>query len=182
MDNNIQQKIQIIRSAYQGDAISMIEMDVAPKTGNPSHYHSLFSETFEVLSGELFVGKNKQTVTLKKGEKVKINLGENHFFKNKTEQTCRIRVTLEPANADFEDAMLIYYGLGIDGLLTQSGTPKNISDLAIFIYLNNSKMRGFGKIIEYVFAFIAKRAIHKGRLAQLKSTYCINKLNKPYNL
>lgn len=150
-------------------------MDVAPKTGNPKHFHARFDETFEVLAGELFIGTGKKTMTLLGGGKIRVPLGEDHFFKNKTDQVCRIRVTLEPADGNFEDAMLIYYGLQADGLLRKSGTPKNFLDLAIFIYLNNSKMRGFGKIIENIFTLVAKRAIRRGRLAELKAQYCTPK-------
>jgi quercetin dioxygenase-like cupin family protein len=170
-----EKKIKIIQSSYLNQSMSVIEMDILPKTGNPKHFHTLFSETFEILEGELFVGIENKTMTLKKGEKATIQIGQNHFFKNKTDNCCKIRVTLDPSNANFEDAMLIYYGLLAEGLCSKAGTPKKIVDLAIFIYLNNSKMSGMGRIIENTFRFIATRAIKKGRLNELKERYCSNR-------
>lgn len=148
-------------------------MDVAPKTGNPKHYHTLFEETFEVLEGELFIGKDKITTTLKPGESITVPIGCVHFFKNKTNSNCRIRITLNTGNTDFEDAMSIYYGLKKDGLIKNSGVPKKLTDLAIFIKLNNSKMIGFGKIAGSLLNFIANRAIKNGHLETLRNKYTI---------
>jgi quercetin dioxygenase-like cupin family protein len=165
--------IKIIKSRYFEHESTILEMDIAPHTGNPKHYHTLFDETFEVLEGELFVGKGKETKILLKGEKITIPIGTIHHFKNQKDYICRIRVTLNPGNSDFEDAMVIYYGLKRDGLLTSAGTPKHISDLAIFLKLNNSKMKGFSKVVEYIFNLIANNAIKKGRLEQLRNRYTI---------
>lgn len=160
-----------IQSAYFESAITILEMDVAPNTGNPKHYHSLFEETFEVLEGELFIGKDRVTTTLKPGESITVPIGSVHFFKNKTDFNCRIRITLNPGNTDFEDAMNIYYGLKKDGLISNAGVPKKLADLAIFMQLNNSKMTGLGKIAETLLNFIANRAIKKGRLETLRNKY-----------
>jgi quercetin dioxygenase-like cupin family protein len=167
--------ITIVKSAYQDPSISVIEMDVSPGTGNPKHYHNLFNETFEIIEGELYIGSGKLTTTLKAGQKITVPMGAVHFFKNKTSKVCKIRVTLQPGNTDFEDAMLIYYGLKKDWLLSKSGTPKSFTDLAIFIKLNNSKMKGLGKIAELLFNTIANRATRNGRLKQLKDTYTSKK-------
>lgn len=162
-----------IQSAYFESATTVLEMDVAPNTGNPKHYHTLFEETFEVLEGELFIGKDKMTTTLKSGGSITVPIGSVHFFKNKTDLNCRIRIILNPGNTDFEDAMSIYYGLKKDGLISNAGVPKKLSDLAIFIKLNNSKMTGFGKVTENLLNFIANRAIKKGRLEALRNKYTI---------
>lgn len=167
--------ITIIKSAYQATSISIIEMEVAPNSGNPKHYHNLFNETFEIIEGELYVGMGKERTTLKAGEIVTVPMGVVHFFKNKNSRVCKIRVTLQPGNRDFEDAMLIYYGLQKDGLLSKSGAPKSFSDLAIFLKLNNSKMKGIGKIAELLFNSIANRAISNGRLKILKDKYSSKK-------
>lgn len=162
-----------IQSAYFEAATTILEMDVAPKTGNPKHYHTLFEETFEVLEGELFIGKDIMTTTLKPGESITVPIGSVHFFKNKTDFNCRIRITLNQGNTDFEDAMSIYYGLKKDGLISNAGVPKKLADMAIFIQLNNSKMTGFPKIAEKFLNFIANRAIKKGRLETLRNRYTI---------
>jgi quercetin dioxygenase-like cupin family protein len=166
-------QIQIITSAYFEEAVSVLEIDVAPHTGNPKHYHTLFAETFEIITGELFIGMDKVTTTLKPGQSITVPIGSVHFFKNKTDLNCRIRITVNPGNTDFEDAMNIYYGLKKNGLLRDDGTPKKLSDLAIFIKLNNSKMTGLGKIAGSFLNLIANSSIKKGRLEQLRNNYTI---------
>ncbi len=52
--------ISIIQSVNQGGQQSVIEMEITPRTGNPSHYHTLFEETFAVLQGELSVRKGRK--------------------------------------------------------------------------------------------------------------------------
>lgn len=163
--------LHISTSAYFNHTMSVLEMDVAPHTGNPKHYHTLFDETFEVLEGELFIGMDKMTTTLRPGQSITVPIGSVHFFKNKTEANCRIRITLNPGNTDFEDAMNIYYGLKKEGLVSQSGVPKKLSDLALFIKLNNSKMPGIGRLADRLLQFIANRAIKNGRLETLRNRY-----------
>jgi len=162
-----------IQSAYFDAATTILEMDVAPKTGNPKHYHTLFEETFEVLEGELYFGVDSTTKVLKPGGSMTVPIRSVHFFKNKTDNNCRLRITLNPGNTDFEDAMNIYYGLKKDGLINKAGIPKRISDLAIFIELNNSKMTGFGRIGSTILNFIAERAIKRGHLEELRNRYTL---------
>jgi hypothetical protein len=78
---------------------------------------------------------------------------------------------LTPGNIEFEQASRILLGLTRDGLTNASGVPKKLSDLALFLQLNNSKMTGFLKIFQPIFSLIAKVAIKRGRLAVLLSKY-----------
>jgi hypothetical protein len=55
--------------------------------------------------------------------------------------------------------------------VSKNGTPKSFTNLAIFIKLNNSKMKGLGKVAELLFNSIANRAIRNGRLQQLRDRY-----------
>lgn len=165
--------LQITKSAYFGYTMSVLEMDVAPNTGNPKHYHTLFEETFEVIEGELCIGMDKMTTILRQGQSITVPIGSVHFFKNKTEQNCRIRISLSPGNTDFEDAMNIYYGLKKEGQVSKSGVPKKLSDLALFIKLNNSKMPGLGSLVGGLLNLIANRAIKNGRLETLRNRYTL---------
>jgi hypothetical protein len=81
-------------------------------------------------------------------------------------------VILTPANTNFENSLFILKGLAKDGLGSVAGTPRRFSDLALFIYLNNSKMVGFQKIAEPIFNHVAKAAIKKGHLTELTQKYC----------
>lgn len=165
--------LHITKSAYSGNSMSVLEMDVAPHTGNPKHFHTLFEETFEIIEGELFTGVDKITTTLSQGQSITVPIGSVHFFTNKTEQNCRIKITLNPGNTNFEDAMNIYYGLKKEGQVSTSGVPKKLSDLALFIKLNNSKMPGLVSLAGGLLNFIANRAIKNGRLETLRNRYTL---------
>lgn len=151
---------------------SILEFCITPNEKTPWHYHTLFSETFEVLKGTLQVGKNKEVFQLRKGDIVTIKSNEKHYYHNISKNECLIKVTITPSNRNFENAILILKGLAKDGLANAAGTPKKLSDLALFVYLNNSKMVGLQKIAGPVFNYLAARSVKKGRLKELERKYC----------
>lgn len=161
----------LIHSAADGGP-TVTECDLLPGAKTPWHYHTLFSEKFEVLEGELEVGKAGKRYQLKSGDEIVILANETHLFYNRSGSVCRIRTTIDPGNIAFEQASLILLGLTKDGLTNKNGIPKRFSDLALFIYLNNSKMTGAMKIAELFLSLVAKIAINKGRLKMLQDTYC----------
>lgn len=168
---NAQGYVKLISSADTHKE-SVIEFGIMPNEKTPWHYHTLFSETFEVLNGTLEVGLNNQVRWLKKGDKVTIKPNEKHYFHNISEEECLIEVTISPGNKNFEKALLISKGLAKDGLASAVGTPKKLADLALFVYLNNSKMVGLQKIAAPLFNYLAKRTIRNGRLKELELRYC----------
>jgi len=163
--------IKLISSADTNKE-SVIEFNIISNEKTPWHYHTLFSETFEVLKGTLRVGLNNQIHQLKKGDIVTIKPNEKHYFHNVSNDECLIKVTVSPGNKSFENALLISKGLAKDGLASAAGTPKKLADLALFVYLNNSKMIGLQKIAQPLFNYLAKSAIKKGRLKELELKYC----------
>ena len=163
--------IKLINSADTNNE-SVIEFSIIPNEKTPWHYHTLFSETFEVLNGTLEVGLDDHLHQLKKGDKVTIQPNHKHYFNNISTDDCLIKVTVSPGNKNFENALAISKGLAKDGLASEAGTPKHLSDLALFVYLNNSRMVGFQKIAGPLFNYLAKRAIKKGRLNELVQQYC----------
>src|SRR5450432_1471152 len=151
---------------------SVIEFNVVPNEKSPWHYHTLFSETFEVLKGTLEVGRNKIIHHLIPGDTISMKPTEKHYFNNVSGEECLLRVTINPGNRNFEKAMLISKGLTKDGLANVSGIPNKISDLALILYLYNSKMVGIRKMVEPLFNYLAQSARRKGRLDRLTQTYC----------
>lgn len=147
-------------------------MNILPGEKTPWHYHTLFSETFEVLKGTLEVGKGKNIHQLKRGDIVTINPNEKHYYHNVSTEECVITVTLNPGNKNFEQSLFILKGLAKDGLASGAGTPRKFSDLVLFVYLSNSKMIGIQKIAEPIFNFFAQAAIKKGHLNELIQKYC----------
>jgi len=163
--------IKLISSA-DTNKNSVLELNILPGEKTPWHYHTLFSETFEVLKGTLEVGKSKNIHHLKQGHIATIKPNEKHYYHNVSIEECIINTTLNPGNKNFENSLFILKGLAKDGLASDAGTPGKFSDLAIFIYLSNSKMIGFQKIAEPIFDFFAKAAIKKGHLNELIQKYC----------
>ena len=151
---------------------SIIEFNIIPNEKTPWHYHTLFSETFEVLKGTLEVGKNNEVHQLNKGDIVTIKPHEKHYFHNISNDECLIKVIISPGNKNFENALLISKGLAKDGLASAAGQPKKLFDLALFVYLNNSKMVGLQKIAQPLFTYLARKAIKNGRLKELELKYC----------
>ena len=164
--------IKLIKSVDTHNA-SVIELNILPGEKTPWHYHSLFSETFEILSGTLEVGKGKSVLSLTTGDVATIEPDEHHYFHNTTHEECVIKVTIDPGNKNFERSLFIFKGLAHDGKASRAGTPKNLFDLALFVYLNNSRMVGIQKIAESLFNFIARRGIKSGRLERLVSKYTV---------
>jgi quercetin dioxygenase-like cupin family protein len=162
--------IKMISSADAGQK-SVIELNVLPGEKTPWHYHTLFSETFEVLKGTLKVGKGHNTFHLIKGDTATIEPNEKHFYHNISREECIITVTLDPGNKNFEDSLFILKGLAEDGLASEAGTPRKFTDLVLFVYLSNSRMVGFQKIAEPIFNFFAKAAIRNGQLNELIQRY-----------
>ena len=149
-----------------------MEMNILPGEKTPWHYHTLFSETFEILKGTLEVGKGKNIHQLRQGDMATIQPNEKHYFHNVSDKECIIKVTVSPSNKHFENSLLIYKGLANDGLASIAGTPKKFADLALFVYLNNSRMVGFQKIAEPLFTYVAKANVRNGHLTELINKYC----------
>ena len=163
--------IKMISSA-DSNKNSIMELNILPGEKTPWHYHSLFSETFEVVKGTLEVGKGKDIHHLNPRDIATIAPNEKHYYHNVSSEECIIKVTIAPGNKDFENSLFILKGLAKDGLASKAGTPKKFSDLVLFVHLSNSRMVGFQKIAEPLFVFFAKRAVKKGRLDELIHKYC----------
>jgi quercetin dioxygenase-like cupin family protein len=165
--------IKLISSAEKSNN-SVMELNILPGERTPWHYHTLFSETFAVLKGTLEVGKGKHVHQLKEGEVATIQPNEKHYYHNVSGEECIITVTLNPGNENFENSLFVLKGLAKDGLASRSGTPRKLTDLAVFVYLSNSRMIGFQKVAEPLFEFIARNAIKKGRLDKMIRKYRLN--------
>ena len=151
---------------------SVLEMNIFPGEKTPWHYHTLFSETFEILKGTLEVGKVKDILHLKRGDIATIQPNEKHYYENISNEECVITTTIDPGNENFEKSLFILKGLANAGLASGAGTPRKFSDLVIFVYLSNSRMVGLQKIAEPIFNYVAKAAIKNGRLNKLIQEYC----------
>jgi len=162
--------IKLISTVETGNA-SVMELNILPGEKTPWHYHTLFSETFEIIKGSLEVGKGKAVLQLRQGEVATIKPNEKHYYHNVSEEECIIKVTINPGNENFEKALFILKGLSNDGLASVAGTPRKFKDLAVFVSLSNSRMPGVQKIAEPIFRYVAQAAVKKGYLDKLVNKY-----------
>ncbi|WP_018630532.1 DUF4267 domain-containing protein [Niabella aurantiaca] len=167
----VRKPAQIIHSAAS-HAETVTEATIYPGDKTPWHYHTLFAETFELLDGSLQVGKSGHYYQLKKGDRITIDICEQHSFYNNTGVNCRVRTVIQPGNLRFEQAGQVLNGLANDGLTNKRGIPKRLTDLALFLYLNDSKLVGMAKMAAPLFAFLVWRGRKCGRLNTLIDRYC----------
>ncbi|MCC3160334.1 cupin domain-containing protein [Hymenobacter sp. 15J16-1T3B] len=166
--------LHVVRSARDNVGYSELLLYVAPHYFTPKHFHDLFDECFEVVAGELEFGHGNQKVVLRAGEQVTVGRGTVHYFANRTAQSAVVRVKVSPGNPDFELGFLIYHGLIRDQLVDQKRRPKHFADTAIFLKLTNSRFPGLGRFIEPLFFRAARKAIARGRLAEMHARYAVN--------
>lgn len=89
----------IVKTAQdtQGRSLEM-EWTLSPNSsGTPVHIHPSAIETYEILSGELEVFKKDKWIKAVAGQKITIEKGEPHTFKNTTNEFVRVYNTHQPA-------------------------------------------------------------------------------------
>lgn len=123
---------------------------LAPGTTTPPHFHTLFSETFTLVSGTLTLytspdGKEESLKAheLQTGESLTVPIGQLHTFKVGNIET-KTTTTFEPGNLGFERAMLIMRGTQRDGTYQEFGeaTEDNMLFLAVLSDLTNTNQVG----------------------------------------
>ena len=89
----------IVKTSKDTDGKSLeMEWTLSPNSGGtPVHIHPAAIETYEILSGKLQVFKKDKWITAGVGEKIIIEKGEPHTFKNITDEFVRVYNTHEPA-------------------------------------------------------------------------------------
>lgn len=123
---------------------------LAPGATTPAHFHTLFAETFTLVSGSLTLytspdGKEEslQARELQAGESLTVPIGQLHMFKV-GDVAANTTTTFEPGNLGFERAMLIMRGTQRDGTYQEFGVANedNMMFLAILSELTNTNQVG----------------------------------------
>ena len=94
----------IMKTSKDTDGKSLeMEWTLTPNSGGtPVHIHPEAIETYQILAGELQVFKKDKWITARVGQKIVIEKGEPHTFKNATNEFVRVYNTHEPA-MDYEN-------------------------------------------------------------------------------
>lgn len=78
----------------------MWEAVVPPGGGPPPHEHSREEESFYVLEGEITFHLPGRRVVAKAGEFANMPVGVTHSFKNQSQQTARMIISVAPAGLE----------------------------------------------------------------------------------
>ena len=150
---------------------TLVQVELAPKGGVGLHYHKTYSETFEVLEGELKVKSGGTVHTLMQGHTITAYPMVNHRFFNTSKAVCKFKVELRPASRGFEQSLQVGYGLARDGQTNSKGFPKNRLALAWLFEISESNLPGWMSIFEFILRRQAKKARARGLDKELVKKY-----------
>jgi quercetin dioxygenase-like cupin family protein len=84
-----------------GGAHTLVEVELtADAKGTPLHYHTIITETFTVVNGELGLQLAKKPLLLKKGETASVPPQMNHRFYNPSGKPVAFQVRLSPGSPE----------------------------------------------------------------------------------
>ena len=166
-------RVTFLKSAAETDgAYVLVQVELAPKGGNSLHYHTTFTEEFEVLEGTLSIELEKEVITLEPGEKATAPIYKLHrFFNEDPVRPCTFLVTIKPARK-FEAMLRTAYGLINDGLTNSKGIPKSIWHTALLFDMGESYIPGIPLRLQVWLAdLLAKTAHRRGKNKELEKYY-----------
>ncbi|RBA14573.1 hypothetical protein FPRO05_13384 [Fusarium proliferatum] len=125
---------------------------MTPGTAVPPHYHTRFSETFDLIEGSISVYKSTdpdvetleasaQPLEVGKPQTVTPNLFHKYLVND--DGGAVLRVILEPGDADFERLLKIMNGLDADGKLAKMGDSLVL--MAVVMELSDAHLIGPAK-------------------------------------
>jgi mannose-6-phosphate isomerase-like protein (cupin superfamily) len=157
-------RFHIKKTAAETDGRSFeMEWEIGPRTGGtPIHIHPHASESYEVLQGEFDVYLDGEWRTLLAGERVVVNSGVPHTFRNSTDAPVRVHNTHAPAMR-FGEYFEGLHRLANSGAISPEGiNPRAILSLSVLMTSFKDEIRSvsppyavvkmfalFGKLLGY---------------------------------
>ncbi|MBB02228.1 MAG: cupin [Planctomyces sp.] len=83
-----------------GGKYATFEAIVPPGSGPPPHIHSREEESFLVLEGEMTFQLGKDRIVASEGTFLNMPIGSLHCFKNETDTTARLLISVAPAGLE----------------------------------------------------------------------------------
>ena len=122
---------------------TVIESVFTPGASIPPHYHKKFDKTFEVLEGEIRIWNGSDEVVLKAGESATVKKDIVHNYQVGNSKVI-VKITLEPGNLCFENAIKVIQGVRRDGEGAQLANVENnnMVYMAIVSKLTDSNFLG----------------------------------------
>ncbi len=113
--------------AETGGRYSIFEATVLPGGGPPPHIHRLEDETFYVLEGEITFQIADKRHVAGPGTFVHMPIGNQHAFRNETDQRARMLISFAPAGLE---NMFFEVGKDLkDGGLPDEPSPEELGKL-----------------------------------------------------
>lgn len=144
-----QRRFQLEESTtLNGGARTVFIEHMVPGTTVPPHFHSRFSETFDLISGSMLVYSSTEpeldtleasAQELQIGKKVTVQPTIYHKYKVGEEESL-LRVTVTPGDVDFENLLKILNGLDSDGELETMGD--SVVLMAVIMDLSDAHLLG----------------------------------------
>lgn len=155
-----------------GESIEAI-LVVKPGGGPPLHYHTSYTERFEVLKQPLGVNLNGKDLYLQPGESADVPIGSVHRFFNDTEEDITFKGYAIPGHAGFERSLYILFGLCNDGLSDpNTNLPISILHTAIVADMGDMRFPGYGgALLNYLMKGLAAVARWRGIEEELLKKY-----------
>ncbi|KAI1011803.1 hypothetical protein LB503_004837 [Fusarium chuoi] len=125
---------------------------MTPGTTVPPHYHTRFSETFDLIEGSISVYKSTDpdvealeasAQPLEVGTPKTVTPNLFHKYLVNDDGGAVLRVILEPGDADFERLLKIMNGLDADGKLAKMGDSLVL--MAVVMELSDAHLIGHAK-------------------------------------
>lgn len=124
-----------------GQSLEM-EWELAPRTGGtPVHVHPEAAETYEVLRGKFDLYIDVAWRTVLSGERVRVEAGVPHTFRNAKDEVVRVSNTHEPA-MKFAEYFTGLHEVANSGVISSTRmTPKAILYLAVLMTSYEDEIR-----------------------------------------
>jgi len=151
---------------------TIMEVTIGPKGGNPLHYHKRFSETFNVLEGELSLQVGKEKMKLKVADTATAPMNTNHRFYNTSGKPIRFTVESKPASEGIENVLRIAFGLAQDGKAGPNGMPKSFVHNGILMNMGEGYFVGLFSILEKIFRYFGNSDKARKIERELLDKYC----------
>lgn len=169
----IGEEVTFLTTSKQSNGeVSLLEVLIGPKGGNPLHYHTRFSETFKVIAGELSIQVGKEKRILKPGETATAPANVHHRFYNTSGKPVHFTCELRPANEGFENVLRIGFGLARDGQAATNGMPGSLVHIGILMNMGEGYFVGVFSMLEKFFRLFGTSEKAKKIEKQLLEKYC----------
>ncbi len=156
-------RFQLEESTTQNNGARTVFIEyMTPGTTVPQHFHTRFSETFDLISGSISVYSSAESdlevleasaQDLEMGKPVTVDPGRFHKYKVGGEEAGEgeggapkqtvLRVIVTPGDADFERLLKIMNGLDSDGELKKMGD--SVVLMAVIMGLSDAHLTGPAK-------------------------------------